>query len=383
MRIEIKNSTILSDEERLYSHSIIIENDLIKQITPSNFDDSNFDLVINANNCLVIPGLIDIHVHGCMGIDTMDGNFDSLQTMSKYFASKGVTSFLPTTVTASSSDIDSAIKCISNFHHSGNGAKVLGLHLEGPYLDEDYKGAQLSNHLRKAKPDEYLPWLESGVVKLFTVAPEVEGVLDLIEMGRKFNVRFAVGHSQASYDQMIKAIDRGLDQATHLFNGMPSLHHRSPGIVGAVLTDKRVYAQIISDGNHIHPAVINLVLRTKGIEKTIIITDGISATGCKNGKYRLGDQLVDVKNGVARTVSGSLAGSTLTMDIAVHNVMKFSKLPFEKVIQSATIVPARSLGLDGHLGKVKPGYKADLVLLDEKLEPNKTIVDGMVVYERE
>jgi N-acetylglucosamine-6-phosphate deacetylase len=364
------------------SSSILIEDGLISKVLPSRPDTITDVDIIDAHNQLVIPGMIDIHVHGAWGSDTMDDVDDeSIKRMSRFFASKGVTGFLPTTVAASQNDILKSIERINGFNDWTDGSRVLGIHLEGPYLDHQFRGAQPEQHLRPAKAGEYLPWLETGMVKLMTVAPEIEGVLDLIETGQKFGVRFAVGHSKANFEQVTRAIDLGLTQVTHIFNGMPSIHHREPGILGAVLTDERVFVQMIADGIHIHPAIIKLIMRAKGVNKTVLITDSISATGMHDGHYKLGDQIVDVKDGIARTSSGSLAGSTLSMDKAILNTMNYTNLPFDEVLLSATKVAAESVGIDDRFGKIQSGYHADLVILDDKFTPQLTIINGKVVYD--
>lgn len=381
MKKLVINGKILSPKRLPEGTAILIERDRIRAIDQLGNFPQDIE-TLDAGGKWVTPGLIDIHVHGGAGSDTMDRGAKALKAMSRFFATTGVTSFLPTTGAATNEDITASIQGVDAFAHPADGARVLGIHLEGPYLGYEHKGAQPEQHLREAQPDEYQPWLESGVVKLFTVAPDVEGVLALIETGRELGVRFAVGHTSATYDQMIQAIDHGLTQATHTFNGMPQLHHREPGVIGAILTDERVYAQVIADGVHIHPAVIKLLFIAKGVRRTVLITDAIRAAGAEDGRHTLGDQVIYVEDGIARTKSGSLAGSTLTMDQALENACQFTGQSLEDILPSATSVPAESLGLNHQIGTIAPGYLADLVILDDDFRPHLTIIGGQVAYQK-
>lgn len=381
MKTLIVNGKILAPAPLPAGHSIMIEGGRIAAIAPAG--EFSADLPrLDAGGRRVVPGLIDIHVHGSSGSDTMDDVPEALQDMARFFASRGVTSFLPTTVAASADQVTAAIRRIGSYRQSADGARVLGIHLEGPYLQHEYRGAQSPQHLRPARPQEYLPWLESGLVRLFTVAPEIDGVGDLIESGSAAGVKFAVGHSAASYETVINAVEKGLTQSTHTFNGMPPLHHRQPGVLGAVLTEKRIYAQVIADGIHLHPAVVKLLFEAKGVERTVLITDAVGAAGAADGTYKLGDQTITVKDGIARTGSGSLAGSTLTMDQALRNAHLFTNRPWAELLPSATCVAAESLGLADQMGTLKPGAYADLVFMDDDFQPRLTMVAGEVVFQK-
>jgi N-acetylglucosamine-6-phosphate deacetylase len=252
--------------------------------------------------------------------------------------------------------------------------------LEGPYLNSESRGAQPPQHLRPADPNEYRSWLETKEVCLVTVAPEVRGVLDLIRTGKAAGVEFALGHTSATYEQVLAAVELGLHQATHTFNGMPGLNHRSPGALGAVLSDDRIWAQIIVDGVHVHPAIVKLLIKAKGVDRTIVITDAVRASGLIDGDYALGDQMVHVKDGVVRTDAGGLAGSTLTMDQALRNVMEFADLSLAEALPMLTRVPAASIGLENRKGYITPGFDADIVVLDQSYRVRLTMVAGTVVY---
>jgi N-acetylglucosamine-6-phosphate deacetylase len=376
----IINGKILAPQPLPEGVGILIEGEKIKTIAPVSQFSSSIE-TIDAQGKWVVPGLIDVHIHGSFGSDTMDHDHQTLDNLSQFLAKQGVTSFLPTTVASSDSEILAVIERAGTYHQHSAGSRLLGIHLEGPYLQDEYRGAQDAQFLRPAQPEEYLPWLKSGVVKLMTVAPEIEGVMDLIETGQKMDVRFAIGHSDATYEMVIKAVERGLTQATHTFNAMPPLHHRNPGVLGAVLMDDRVFTQVIADGVHLHPAIVDLLFKVKGVEKNILITDAIRAAGQDDGIYVLGTQTITVENGVARTESGALAGSTLLLHQAIKNSAAFTHRNWQDLLPSATCVPAKSLGLENQIGSLKPGAYADIVFMDEHHVPCFTMVAGNIVFD--
>ena len=380
MQTILRGGILLTPDQSLVDHSLIIDGDKILDILSGSSVPLVVDEVIDVNGLFVVPGFIDIHVHGAVGFDTMDSTSEAILTMGDYFARHGVTAFLPTTVTASGKDTQAAIINVANTPVSSKGARHLGIHLEGPYVSHEFRGAQPPQHLRAADPAEYHMWLESSQVRLITVAPEVEGVPELISAGRKTGIEFALGHTSASYEQVLAAVDRGLRQATHTFNGMAGLNHRAPGALGAVLSDDRIWAQIIVDGVHVHPAVVKLLIKAKGIDHTIIVTDAIRASGMADGDYALGDQMVHVKGGIARTDAGGLAGSTLTMDQALRNVMEYANLSLLEALPMLTRVPAAAIGVEDRKGFLRPGFDADIVVLDQSYGVRLTIVGGNVVY---
>ncbi len=382
MRTWIRGGTILTPECKLPHHSVVIERGMIVALEPEGVQPGPNDEVIDARDLWVIPGMIDIHVHGVDGADTMDATSEALQRMARFLAQHGVTAFLPTTISSSRRSILEAIQVVQQHSPEGTGAQCLGIHLEGPYLNPKYSGAQPKEHLRPINRQEYQDWLKYDVVRLVTLAPELEGALAFIREGRNRGVFFAVGHSGVDYDQLLISAANGLTQATHLFNGMPSYHHREPGIVGAVLDCEAIIPQIIVDGVHLHPATVRLVVSVKGPENTILISDAMRATGLPDGHYTLGDQIVHVENGVARTSQGGLAGSTLTLDVALRNVSQYTGLALHQILPMATSVPARSLGLE-HKGSIRPGADADIVLLDRDLNVCLTMVKGKMVYKRD
>ena len=382
MRTYITGGMILTPEVSLSGKTLVVEDHKILAIDSGEIYPTGSDKVIEAHGDWITPGLIDIHVHGAIGFDTMDSTPEAISAMGNFFARHGVTGFLPTTISAPAEEISKSIGMVAAYRQPGSGSQCLGIHLEGPYLNPAHRGAQPENKLRDAEPSEYEAWIGSGVVKLVSIAPERRGALSFIQRGVERDIEFAVAHSGATYAQVTQAADYGLRQATHTFNGMQGLHHREPGTVGAILTDDRIYAQIIADGVHVHPAVVELLVRAKGAGLTILITDAIRAVGLEDGEYTLGKETIFVKDGISRTAAGGLAGSTLTMDAAVRNMIAFSGLSFKEVLPMATSTPARAMGWHGRKGAIAPGADADIVIFDRDLQVRLTMVAGKVVYQR-
>ena len=383
MRTLISGGTLITPNEVLPDHTLVIDGSRIARIEPRPLREAGpEERTIDARGLWVIPGLIDIHVHGSCGYDTMDATPEALYGMARFLAQHGVTSYLPTTIAAAPEAIRAAVEAVARCPQPADGAHHLGLHLEGPYLNPEHRGAQPREQLRAPDAAEYGDWLASGVVRLITVAPELEGALALIERGALQGVEFAAGHSGATYEQMLRAVDCGLRQATHTFNGMAGLHHREPGTAGAVLADERIYAQVIGDGVHVHPAMVKVLIRAKGVGRTILITDAMRAAGMGDGAYDLGGQTVWVRGGIARTATGGLAGSSLTLDAAVRNVMRFAGLSLGQSVAMASAVPAEAMGMAGKKGTLAPGADADVVLLGADLDVRLTMVAGHVVYQQ-
>lgn len=379
----IRSGTIITPAQTLTHRVIIIHNDRISSIEREQEVTDNPQNVstIDASGLYITPGLIDVHTHGAAGFDTMDATPQAIRAMADYFIRHGVTSFLATTITNSSQGIVSAIDNLRKLPKVGSGSQVLGVHLEGPYINSTHKGAQPEEWVRHPSPVEYCPWFDSGLVRLMTIAPELPGAVECIRQGTARGIKFSAGHSGASYSQAIAAIDAGLNHSTHTFNGMIAMNHRNPGVVGAVLTDERIYCEMIADGIHIHPAVLRLIVRIKGVERTILVTDSMRATGLSDGEYDLGGHKSIVKDGVVRTSSGSLAGSTLTLDRAVANMMTFGGCTINQAVEMATSSPANCLGLKGQIGVIIPGADADLLLADESFTIKTVLRKGKVSFQ--
>ncbi len=341
--------------------------------------------VIHEPETVVAPGFIDLHVHGARGRDLMDGSRESLETVSETLARHGTTSFLATTLSAPDSDTEAAITGFAA-HHAAvtEGAFPLGIHMEGPYLNPVRRGTHTASYLKNTSVPAFRRFVElSGhTVRKMTVAPEMDKGLQLIREAVRLGIQISLGHSDATVEQARDAVDAGASQATHTFNAMRPFHQREPGILGLVLTDDRVYAEVIADGIHVHPAAIRMLIRMKGVHRVLLVTDGLSAVDMPDGRYPLGDSIIVVERGECRDTGGALAGSTLTLDRAVRNLTDWLGLPLEQALVAATASPARSLGIADRKGIIAPGTDADLVFLDTGLNVVKTMVQGRVVYSR-
>lgn len=382
----IRCSTLLTPWERRADAALRIHNGKIAEITDAAaLQHVPHGEIIFEEGATVSPGFIDLHVHGASGRDLMDGTLESLQTVASTLVRYGTTSFLATTLSAPDSDTEAALRGYAAHHRLvSEGARPLGIHMEGPFLNPVRRGTHNAGHVREADPASFRRFCElsGGCVRRITIAPEMDRGLALTRQAVALGIRVSIGHSDATEAQAREAIDAGASQATHVFNAMRPLHHREPGLIGAVLTDERVYAEVIADGVHVHPTVVECVVRLKKIERTLLITDGLSALGMPDGKYPLGNQMVTVKDGVCRDHSGNLAGSTLTQDRAVRNVSGWMAFPVERAIAAASAVPAQSMGMERIRGVIAPGTDADLVFLDAEMQVLKTMVAGTIVYSR-
>jgi N-acetylglucosamine-6-phosphate deacetylase len=382
MRTLISGGRIITPAEIIDDTVVVIENGKIAALEPQRQvaerpPDTEW---IDASGLLVVPGLIDIHVHGGAGCDTMDATPQAIERMSTFFLQHGVTSYLPTTITNQADAIERALDNVSACMATVRGARPLGVHMEGPYLSHAHPGAQPPDWLCNPDPACYRRWLDTGLVRSVTLAPELPGALEFIREGVSRGVRFSAGHTGASYAQMQQAVDAGLSLTTHTFNGMPALHHREPGVVGAALSDYRVFCEVIADGIHVHPAVLRLLACAQGVERVVLVTDAMRAAGLADGEYDLGGQMVHVQAGVARTTGGALAGSTLTLDHAVRNMVKLAGLTPIQALTMATMTPAAALGLSDRKGAIRPGADADILLVDSDLEIKAVLLGGILGY---
>ncbi|QHT60139.1 N-acetylglucosamine-6-phosphate deacetylase [Paenibacillus lycopersici] len=341
--------------------------------------------VIDGNGGWLLPGFIDMHVHGGFGADFMDASKASYDAITSFHASKGTTRMLATTVTAPPEAIEAVLDA-SAAYRSGDmpHAALQGVHLEGPFISELWPGAQNPAFISPPRLDWVQAWLEKhpGLIKQLTLAPEKGGAAEVIACLAEHGAVAAAGHTDALYAQVEAAVEAGLTQAVHTFNAMRPLHHREPGTVGAVLSDNRIHAELIADGHHVHPAAIRLLVQAKPVDRVILITDAMSAAGLGDGQYDLGGLAVDVAQGVARLrEGGSLAGSTLTMIDAFRFMLTHTGLGVAEVSRMASANPARQLGLQEVTGSIAEGKYADLVLADASFETvSRTWVEGRLVY---
>ncbi|WP_106768566.1 N-acetylglucosamine-6-phosphate deacetylase [Paenibacillus faecalis] len=348
---------------------------------PSDLDQSEAEIIRDQSDHYIIPGFIDIHVHGGNGEDFMDSDQKVLDTITSYHCSQGTTAMLATTMTAPKKAIDSVLKEVHEYRQQKMPyTRLEGVHLEGPFISPKWPGAQNPEHIVPASIEWLEEWEKSypGLVKQVTLAPEREGALEAIAWLKEHGITAALGHTDASYDEVLNAIDAGLSHGVHTFNAMTGLHHRNPGTVGAMLSDDRLSAEIIADGIHVHPAGIRILERMKQNEKLILITDAMSATGMPDGEYTLGDLPVIVKDGVAKLKGerDSLAGSTLTMIKGFQFLIREIGVSMERASEIASLNPAKRLGISHRTGLLKKGYQADVLLLNSDLDIDGVWVQG-------
>ncbi len=336
---------------------------------------------IDARGYYVIPGLVDIHTHGAQGYDVMDGTAQALKEITRHKLARGTTAWVGTTVTSSREQILEAEKALKNYlEENPEESVLLGLHLEGPFISREKKGAQNEDFIRNPSLEEYWEWKErlGSYFKILTLAPEMEGAREIIKEAVEDDILVAAGHTNATYAETIKAMAAGLTHAAHFFNGMRSLHHREPGVIGAFLENPETTLELILDGAHLHPAIVRLVWAAAGPGRIVLVTDSMRAAGMPDGKYDLGGQEVTISDGIARLKDGTLAGSSLDMDRALRMLMDVVGEDLKTVLPAATFNPARCLGIEGERGSLERGKRADIVLLDSELKPGVTITRGRV-----
>jgi len=368
MRRLFKNVLAYMDGD-FTSTDILIDGGKIAEIDADISDsDLEIDSTTDFKDRFLIPGFIDIHTHGADGVDVNAASADDFEKLSCFFARQGTTSWQCSVLTDTKEQTEKCIGEVKKWKAlDHNGADLTGIHLEGPFLSPDYKGAMPEKLLRKAD----LPLLKEyqeeagGLIHYITVSPEVEGIPEMIPEIRRLGIHVAIGHSGADYDTAMKAIRNGAEAGTHVGNAMRLFDRHEPAIWGAILEDGKVYAEAICDGRHLHPGAVRLYFKCKGNKRIVAITDSIMASGLPDGKYKLGVNDITVKDGDARlTVGNARAGSTLVTKDAFRNLLKFTGQPMEYVIPALTENPATLLGLDDHIGFIRRGYDADFNLVD-------------------
>jgi N-acetylglucosamine-6-phosphate deacetylase len=374
---------VLTPREQIGGGSVVVEDGRIAEVSEGKAPQGR---VLDFEGCYVVPGFVDIHVHGGASEDVMDASDGGLDRLSLFLAAGGVTSFLATTYTDSQERTLKAVREIGEAAKRGTrGARLLGLHMEGPYISAERSGAQNRAHIRLPALDELeQASLEAGgSLRMVTLAPEVDGALEAVRWLASRGIVPAAGHTDATYDEARAGIEAGIRHASHLFNGMRSLHHREPGLVGAALDDERVTVELIADCYHIHPAVLRIVARLKGVGRTALVSDSIAAAGLPDGDYSLGGMKVAVRHGKSLLESGTLAGSTIRLCDAVRNMVKKADVPLREAVEMASATPSRVAGAADRKGGIAPGMDADITVLDRGLSVMLTMVEGRVVYEKE
>ncbi|MBI1748568.1 MAG: N-acetylglucosamine-6-phosphate deacetylase [Acidobacteria bacterium] len=339
---------------------------------------------IEAWDGIVAPGFIELHTNGIGGFDAMDPRPESLSGMARALARYGTTAFLPTVITAPKPYIMQALSTLADaMAYISDGASPLGIHLEGPFLSPCRRGTHPAAHLQPPALALFQEFFEAsrGHLRVFTLAPELKGALGLIERAAGLGVIPALGHSDATYEEAQQGIEAGARHSVHLFNAMRAFNHRDPGIVGAILSDDRISAEIITDGIHVHPVAVQILVGAKRLDKIVLSTDSISAAGMADGPYKLGGKRVVVINGACRDDEGRLAGSSLTQDRALRNLMAWTGISPADALATATLNPACVLGLNNK-GRIREGADADLVILSRQWEVERTFVQGRTVFQK-
>lgn len=377
----IVNGKIVIGNEILENKVLLFDEKIVDILKKDSAQLSEVDKIIDAKGLYVSPGFIDIHIHGSGGKDTMDGDLESIRIISNTIAERGVTSFLPTTMTMPKRKIYAAFDTIRQAMNTNlGGAQVLGAHMEGPFINEKYKGAQSQEFIIKPSFDFIKAYKD--VIKIITYAPEKDvGFKFLNEVKENTDIVLSIGHTGATYEEALEAIENGVGHTTHTFNAMTPLNHRNPGVVGAIMNGN-VFCEIIVDNIHVHKGAINLLTNIKGKDKIILITDSIRAGCMKEGIWELGGQRVIVKDGSARLDDNTLAGSVLTLDKAVKNMKENINASLCEVISMVTVNPAKNLNIYDKKGSIEKGKDADIVIFDEGIDVKVTIVGGNIVYEK-
>ena len=377
---------LLTPIEKIGDAALVLEDGVIAAVGPR--DTVSFPAhaqIVDLGDSILTPGLIDIHIHGGGGRDVMEGSDDALAAVEGMMFRHGVTSYCPTTVTA---PVDSTLSALAALGkaveragdkpQSGR-AQPLGVHLEGPFLSHARRGVHPPLQLQQVSIELFNQMWDAarGRIRMLTIAPELDGALNLVTDAAQRGVCVSLGHSNATLAQALAGVAAGARHATHTFNAMRRMDHRDPGLLGLVLTDRTMTADIIADGVHVEPVIVDLFMRAKGLDRAVLITDGISATGMPDGTYRLGSFEVQVRDGRCESF-GKLAGSVLTLDRAVRDAAQFAGLSFQDSVRLATLNPARVLGLEHRKGVLREGADADVAVFSPEGRVRQTVVGGML-----
>ncbi|GFN36731.1 N-acetylglucosamine-6-phosphate deacetylase [Tepidimicrobium xylanilyticum] len=385
MKILIKNANIVTPYEIKRSSSLVIEDGKIINICKGLCEDGSFDDIIDAEGNYLSPGFIDIHNHGNFGHDFMEATFEAFDIMADFHIKNGVTSFLATTITQKDSAIRRALISVGEYIESGSKdskikAQMLGIYLEGPYFAVEKKGAQPEEYIKTPDIGELKEFIDlsKNNIKIVALAPEIDGAKEAVRFLREKGITISAAHTVATYEEAKLGMDMGITLITHLYNGMRDFSHREPGIIGAALTDERVACELICDGIHLHVGAMELAVRMKGKDGIVLVSDAMMATGLEDGKYELGGQDVYVRDGAARLEDGTLAGSTLTLDRAVYNMVHLVGVSLEDAVRMASLNPARVIGVERTKGSIEIGKDADLIVFDRDINILMAIVKGKV-----
>ena len=338
--------------------------------------------VIDAGGCYVAPGLVDIHIHGYLGMDTCDANPEGIKKMAYGIAKNGVTAFLPTTMTVAKDEIIAslnAVRSVKEESKSWQGAEILGVHAEGPFINPKKKGAQAEANILPPDADFILE--NADIIKSVTLAPEMDKDHACIKkLAKESDVLISMGHTDATFEEAMSGVKDGVRHATHLFNAMSALAHRNPGVVGAAFASEGVSVEVIADTFHINPGLYSIIAKIKGTDKTVLITDCTRAGGMPDGEYELGGQPIYLKGIECRLADGTIAGSVLKLNDAVKNLITHTDLPPYEVFKMASLNPAAAVKCDDRIGSLEAGKDADIIITDESINIIRTIKKGKTIY---
>ncbi|MCM3550074.1 N-acetylglucosamine-6-phosphate deacetylase [Alkalihalobacillus clausii] len=367
---------------------LAINNGKITAVGVGNGDDYKNEDTVQITipaDAVVVPGFVDVHIHGGYGADVMDRTKDALQTMAANLPAEGTTAFLATTITQKHEHIEAAIENVVAYRRADKEAEIVGLHIEGPFINETKKGAQPLEYIVEPSVPIMKKWmnLAEGMIKQVTYAPEKRNGSELAAYLRSEGANPSIGHSDAVYSEMEQAVAAGANQVTHMYNGMRSLHHREPGVAGGALLLGELDIELIVDGIHIHPEMVKLAWKAKGTNQCLLITDSMRAKGLPDGAYDLGGQDVSVNDGRATLSDGTLAGSVLQMNKAVANMVAYTGCSLEQAVQMASYNPAKKIGIDAKKGSLAPGKDGDFTVLTKEGDVLYTYCLGKKAYGKE
>ncbi|MBP2005166.1 N-acetylglucosamine-6-phosphate deacetylase [Halobacillus andaensis] len=382
--IEWTNVTIVTPSETIENGSLHVQNGKITAIARQPIGGA--DVTIDGKGKILVPGFIDVHIHGANGHDVMDATEEALHGMASVLPQEGTTSFLATTMTQSNEEISNAVTNVGNYmknEQAEGQAEVVGIHLEGPFISKDKAGAQPLTHIAPPSIELFDQWnQQSGDhICLVTLAPEVKGAMDFITHVSQKGIVASIGHSDATYDQVTESVEAGARHVTHLYNQMSGMHHREPGVVGAAFLNNKLMVEMIVDHVHARPESVQLAYHHTKADRTILITDAMRAKCLPEGAYDLGGQQVHVKGKEARLSDGTLAGSILTLEEAAAHMKENTNLTIRDLARITSTNAAEQLGIDDRKGKLEEGKDADLVLLDEDYRVVMTICRGILAYD--